>query len=97
MFDSEVVVAGHICLDVIPTFAPETRQALLRPGTLVMVGPAQLSPGGAVANVGLALLRLGCRPRLFGKVGDDLFGATLVDLLRKQDSSDDRSDAGNAR
>ncbi len=85
MFDGEVVVAGHICLDVIPTFAAETRQAFLRPGTLVMVGPAWLSPGGTVANVGLALLRLGCRARLVGKVGDDLFGSTLLELLRHHD------------
>jgi len=84
MFNGEVVVAGHICLDVIPTFTPETRQAL-RPGTLVTVGPAQLSPGGTVANVGLALLRLGCRPRLVGKVGNDLFGAALLELLRSHD------------
>lgn len=84
MFDGEVVVAGHICLDVLPTFAPDTRQAL-RPGTLVTVGPAQFSPGGAVANVGLALLRLGCRPRLVAQVGDDRFGATLLDLLGVQD------------
>lgn len=84
MFDGEVVVAGHICLDVMPTFAPDAGQAL-RPGRLVTVGPAHFSPGGTVANVGLALLRLGCRPRLVARVGDDMFGATLLDLLQRQD------------
>ena len=84
MFDGEVVVAGHICLDVIPTFAVETEHAL-QPGTLVQVGPAQFAPGGTVANVGLTLHRLGCRARLVAKVGDDRFGATLLDLLRTYD------------
>ena len=81
MFDAEIVVAGHICLDVIPTFAARVGQAV-RPGTLVRVGPARFATGGAVANVGLALQRLGCRPRLVAKIGDDAFGATLLDLLR---------------
>lgn len=85
MFDGEVVVAGHICLDVIPTFAP-TGGGAVRPGTLVRVGPARFAPGGAVANVGMALSRLGCPPRLVGKVGDDQFGATLLGLLRAQDA-----------
>jgi len=85
MFDGEVAVAGHICLDIIPTFATETHQAL-QPGTLVKVGPARFALGGAVSNVGLALHRLGCQPRLVGKVGDDRFGATLLDLLREHDA-----------
>ncbi|MBA3825854.1 MAG: carbohydrate kinase family protein, partial [Ktedonobacterales bacterium] len=85
MFDGEVVVAGHICLDVIPTFAA-TGGGAVRPGTLVRVGPAQFAPGGAVANVGMALSRLGCLPRLVGKVGADQFGATLLALLRAQDA-----------
>ncbi len=85
MFDGEVVVAGHICLDVIPVFPPEGGGAV-QPGTLVRVGPARFAPGGAVANVGMALSRLGCPPRLVGKVGADQFGATLLDLLRAQDA-----------
>jgi sugar/nucleoside kinase (ribokinase family) len=85
MFDGEAVVAGHICLDVIPTFVMETHQALL-PGALVTVGPARFSPGGAVSNVGLALLRLGCRPHLVGRIGDDRFGETLLALLREHDA-----------
>lgn len=84
MLDGAIAIAGHVCLDVIPTFATDTREAF-RPGTLVKVGPARFSPGGAVANVGLALHRLGSRPLLIGKVGDDLFGAALRDLLRAVD------------
>ncbi len=80
----KVIVAGHICLDLIPQLFAATD---LRPGSLVQVGPAALSAGGAVANTGLALHRLGVPVRLIGKVGDDLFGRALCDLLRAHDPS----------
>ncbi len=80
----EIVVAGHICLDVIPTFAPTAGAGpQLVPGTLVKVGPALCSTGGAVANTGLALQRLGLAPLLMGKVGDDLFGSEILKILRR--------------
>src|SRR5579871_1371478 len=79
----EVIVAGHICLDMFPTFADgETREKVLVPGALVDVGPAVLALGGAVANTGVALHRLGVSTRLMGKVGDDLFGRAILDLVR---------------
>jgi sugar/nucleoside kinase (ribokinase family) len=80
----QIVVAGHVCLDIIPelTEAPD-----LRPGVLVEAGPAALSAGGPVGNVGLALHRLGVRVRLMGKIGDDVFGRALLDLLRDRDPS----------
>jgi sugar/nucleoside kinase (ribokinase family) len=76
---ASVVVAGHVCLDVIPALADPVA---LRPGHLVTAGPAALSTGGAVANVGLALHRLGVPVRLVGKIGDDLFGGAVQDALR---------------
>ena len=78
----QIVVAGLICLDIIPalTEAPD-----LGPGGLVVAGPATLSSGGAVGNVGLALHRLGVPVRLMGKIGDDLFGRVLLDVLRSLD------------
>ena len=80
---TEVIVAGHICLDIFPTFAAdETGEKVLVPGKLVDVGPALLALGGAVANTGLALHRLGVATRLMGKVGDDLFGRAILDLVR---------------
>ena len=75
----EVVVAGHICLDVIPglTQAPD-----LTPGRLVVVGPSAVSTGGPVGNVGLALHRLGVPVRLMGKIGDaGADGGTVAILL----------------
>jgi len=87
--EAEVVVAGHICLDVIPTFEARGGGAgtLLSPGKLVNVGPAVMSTGGAVSNTGLALHRLGIATKLMGKVGDDMFGTTILDLLRRCDDA----------
>jgi sugar/nucleoside kinase (ribokinase family) len=82
----EVIAAGHICLDVIPTIGRPAQglDRLLQPGKLVHVGPAVTSTGGAVSNTGIALHRLGVAVRLMGKVGDDLFGRAILDLLRGQ-------------
>jgi len=77
-----VVVAGHICLDIIPLLHEPPD---LRPGALVGVGPSALSPGGPVGNVGFALHRLGVPVRLIGKIGDDEFGRALVGVLRGRD------------
>jgi sugar/nucleoside kinase (ribokinase family) len=40
-----------------------------------------LSAGGAVSNTGLALHRLGVPVRLIGKIGGDLFGQALQEIL----------------
>lgn len=77
-----VVVAGHVCLDLIPSFDAMGEGARLEPGSLLEVGAATLAPGGGVANVGGALLKLGVPAALIGKVGDDAFGGLLEGLLR---------------
>ncbi|WJH34415.1 carbohydrate kinase family protein [Paenibacillus sp. CC-CFT747] len=74
----EVAVAGHICLDLIPALLGETA---VIPGKLLAVGPAVTSTGGAVSNTGLALHRLGFHTRLLGKVGDDLFGKSILAIV----------------
>ncbi|HOT91156.1 MAG TPA: carbohydrate kinase family protein [Anaerolineae bacterium] len=82
-----IIVAGHVCLDVIPTL-PATCHDLatwLVPGGLVNVGPMTISTGGAVSNTGLALHRLGVPVRLMGKVGDDTFGRATLDVFRSYD------------
>jgi sugar/nucleoside kinase (ribokinase family) len=81
------VVAGHICLDIIPAIPPADLQLSLKPGTLLEVGAPVLSTGGAVSNTGRALHRLGISTRLVGKVGDDPFGSLILDLLRGEDAS----------
>lgn len=80
-----IVVAGHICLDLIPTIGGQPRESLsdvLQPGKLVNVGPAVIATGGAVANTGLALHKLGVPVRLVGKVGADPFGDVVLQVLR---------------
>jgi sugar/nucleoside kinase (ribokinase family) len=80
-----VLVAGHICLDLIPRLdgLPAGQFASqFQPGRLIEVGPIAFSTGGCVANTGLALNRLGVPTRLVGKVGDDSFGAVVQRMLR---------------
>lgn len=78
---TSIVVAGHVCLDINPSFHQELRDnpmQLFSPGRLNIVDAAVLSTGGTVSNTGLALTRMGLPTRLVGKVGDDGFG----DLIR---------------
>ena len=79
-----IVVAGHICLDLIPTFPPGKVGNLLKPGGMIGMEPMALSTGGVVSNTGIALHRLGEPVKLLGKVGDDRFGPLILDLLRAQ-------------
>lgn len=82
----EIVVAGHICLDIIPGLGRVSDGAaggdLFAPGSLVTCDEACLSTGGAVSNTGLGLLKLGNRVALMGKIGRDPFGGLVRDLLR---------------
>ena len=77
----EVVVAGHLCLDILPPLP--SRAAIPHAGQTVEVGRLSLAPGGAVANVGLALLRLGIAAVLVGNIGDDPLGGLLETLLSR--------------
>ncbi|TVX99188.1 carbohydrate kinase family protein [Cohnella terricola] len=65
----------------------ESLQDVFVPGKLIDIGPAVLATGGAVANTGLALFRLGIPARLMGKIGDDWFGQTILGILRQHDPS----------
>lgn len=83
----KIVVAGHICLDIIPTFASDTSASneggQIEPGRLYLMGPAVCATGGAVSNTGLALHQLGVPTKLIGKVGNDLFGGEVLNILRR--------------
>ena len=76
-----VLVAGHICLDIIPDLRNVTG---FEPGKLVEAGKATLATGGAVSNTGQALHILGAPVKLVGKVGDDLFGQGVRQLLESR-------------
>lgn len=80
------VVAGHVCLDIIPQMPSSDKPARLVPGGLIEIGEAVLSAGGPVSNTGCCLHRLGVKTRLIGKVGDDAFGRIILDRITAQDS-----------
>ncbi len=80
----EVVVAGHICLDIIPDL-PATA-ATIEPGRLYNIGAAALSTGGAVSGTGLALHTLGVPTALMGKIGEDMFGQAVLGIIREFDA-----------
>ncbi|MDP6438924.1 MAG: PfkB family carbohydrate kinase [Candidatus Brocadiia bacterium] len=85
--DIDVVAAGHICVDIIPSFLEAEGAGpgeILRPGKLLIVGRPSVNTGGAVSNTGHALRRLGLRVSLMGKCGDDPFGDLLIDLVRRE-------------
>ncbi|GGG61254.1 carbohydrate kinase family protein [Paenibacillus radicis (ex Gao et al. 2016)] len=74
-----IIVGGHICLDIIPAIPGGPFS--MAPGKLLNIGQASLSTGGAVANTGLALQRLGLPVKLMGKVGDDFFGQAILSII----------------
>lgn len=81
----DVIVAGHICLDIIPSFAVEGEfNDLFRPGKLTEMGPVTMSSGGPVSNTGIGLTILGMNVELNGKVGDDGLATSLLELLSKR-------------
>jgi len=87
----DVVVAGHICLDIIPEFysGGETLSDVLSPGKLVNIGPLLTATGGAVPNTGGALQQLGINTAFVGKVGNDVLGEAFQGILRSRDTSPD--------
>src|SRR2546427_4007846 len=63
----EAVVAGHICLDIIPTLVGDS--VVFAPGRLIEAGEAILATGGPVSNTRLALHQLWVTNRFIGKMG----------------------------
>ena len=70
----EVLILGELLVDMIA----------LEEGELRDVETFGRFPGGAPANVAVGLARLGRRPYLISKVGDDPFGYFLIDKLREE-------------
>jgi sugar/nucleoside kinase (ribokinase family) len=82
---TDVLVTGHLCLDVIPSFPHGN--VTFKPGHLTEVGAATFATGGGMSNVGLALIRLGVSTKLVGKIGDDFFGDAIVRVLESYDKN----------
>jgi sugar/nucleoside kinase (ribokinase family) len=83
----DIVVSGHLCLDLIPEMDHVSLKELPSPGRLIEVGGMRFSTGGAVSNTGLALERLGMRVGLMATVGDDLISGAIVSFLKARSPS----------
>lgn len=86
-----VIVAGHICLDITPIFTGKKVNNIadvLSPGKLIQMGNADVHTGGAVANTGLAMRILGADALLMGKIGNDAFGEMILNILKKYNADD---------
>ncbi|MBQ7563549.1 MAG: carbohydrate kinase family protein [Lachnospiraceae bacterium] len=84
----KAIVAGHICIDITPKFPRSEREIreageLLKPGKLINIDGVSISTGGAVANTGLAMNRLGADVKLLGKLGDDDFGRLVLQVMER--------------
>lgn len=74
----KTAIVGHLCVDLRPHLpVPPT----LEPGTLMQVGPLAIGLGGAVANTGRVLARLGHPVVGWGAVGPDDLGAIVRSRL----------------
>lgn len=81
----DVIVAGHLCLDMHPEMERVTLEGLGSPGRLFETGALTLATGGAVSNTGLALHQLGVDVRLMANVGDDFVAQTTLSILETRD------------
>jgi fructokinase len=70
-----IVCLGEILIDLFP--AELGRK-------LAEVSAFRPKPGGAPANVAVAIARLGISSAFIGKVGDDAFGHQLIQVLKEQ-------------
>ena len=81
----DIVVAGHLCLDLIPQIGNLPLAALTQAGRLFEVGEMHVSTGGAVSNTGIALHKLGIDTALIATIGDDMVGQMIRAVLDSHD------------
>ena len=72
-----IVVLGGINMDLV-TISPRFPQ----PGETVVGSRFLTYPGGKGANQAVAASRMGADTAMVGRVGDDVFGPQLIDILR---------------
>jgi len=84
---ARIAVTGHLCLDIIPDIRSLEASRWSQPGLLHEVGSMTWALGGAVANTGIALHRLGASVRLVALCGTDLVGTLVCQLLDDQHPS----------
>jgi sugar/nucleoside kinase (ribokinase family) len=81
----DIIVCGHLCIDLIPGMRGIEARSVTRPGILLETDPIGISTGGAVSNTGLALHRLNTRVKLMANVGDDLLSSLIIAFLKQRD------------
>jgi sugar/nucleoside kinase (ribokinase family) len=88
--DFDIMVAGHLCLDIIPLFSAGSRNIadIMRPGKLVNVENAVISTGGPVSNTGLNMKTLGNKVCFCARVGDDVLGSLTLNTLKSSGNAD---------
>src|SRR5438093_4819158 len=69
-----IIVADHVCTPI---------SHLPAAGELVMAEGMLLTIGGCAANAAVDLAKMGVRAAVIGRVGQDLFGRIVTDLLRE--------------
>lgn len=69
-----VIVADHLCAPV---------DHLPAAGELVMTEHMMLTIGGCAGNAAVDLARMGVRSGVVGRVGNDVFGRVVADILRQ--------------
>src|SRR5687768_3881380 len=69
-----IVVADHVCTPI---------SHLPAAGELVMADGMLLTIGGCAANAAVDLAKMGVRAAVVGRVGQDLFGRIVTDLLKE--------------
>jgi sugar/nucleoside kinase (ribokinase family) len=70
-----IIVADHVCMPI--THLPAA-------GELVTTERMLLTIGGCAANVAVDLIKMGVSAAVVGRVGGDVFGRVVADLLREQ-------------
>lgn len=78
MYDYDIQIVGHVCVDLTPQLAGEANTT---PGVLTEVGPMQITIGGAVGNSARAVKALGRRAAVAAAVGADELGRLLQAAL----------------
>src|SRR5205809_537188 len=69
-----IMVADHVCTPI--THVPAA-------GELVMAESMLLTIGGCAANAAVDLAKMGVRAAVVGRVGNDVFGRTVLEMLRE--------------
>ena len=77
---TDILCAGIIVADHVS--APISH--LPAAGELVLADQLLLTIGGCAANVAVDLVKLGVRAAVVGRVGGDVFGRVVADMLRER-------------